>query len=252
MTETQTKQKPSFRETRRGITMDLDDVGLQFNSDRVGPNNFIGLRKADYGEGFKMPTAGQVSHLVYASLENRDYYKSAKDVVDTVRKRWITGDTALLWTPSGVYAQDHPKIENGRVSIRASMNEKKLKNKLGSREENSVVYSEDGNVRFTPCGFQTGRQSSSQLANNAGIVAIFGTLVEAEAIARSSEHYESQPWFGAFNKGDINEPLVRVPNLFLVDFGNRLGISGSGWKSLDEEGFSFGVRESGKATRAKK
>ena len=238
-----TKTKPSFKETRRVTTMDLDDVGLSFNAQRVGPNNFIDLRKANYGEGFRMPTIGQLAHLVHASLENRKEYESAREVVKTLKDYWLAGNTALLWTPNGLYAIDEPEIKDDRVSI----DEKTLRSKLGSIQKDDVAYSDDGRVRFTPYGFKVGEQSASDLASNSGIIAIFGTPEEADAVATVSEHYRLKPRFWAFES--IVEPLIRVPVLDSDGFGYGLSVSGS-WDDLYGGRCSFGVRETGEASRA--
>ena len=239
-----TKTKPSFREERKITTMNLDDVGLSFNSQLVGPDNFVNLRKANYGEGFRMPTFGQLAHLVHASLENRKEYKSAQEVVDALRNYWLVGDTSILWTPEGMYAQDFPEIKGDRVS----MNERTLKSKLGARQEGDVVYSDDGKVRFTPYGFKTGEQSASDLSRNAGIIAIFGIPEEAEAIARSSEHYKFNTNF--WTPEEVDTPKIRVPDLGSGGFDGGLivGIGGY-WGVLGGGGRSFGVREGGEASR---
>jgi hypothetical protein len=60
--------------------------------------------------------------------------------------------TGVLYSKkhNGVFVQDRPKIEDGKVNL----SETELENSLGSREEERVVYSNDGNVRFTPFGYK--------------------------------------------------------------------------------------------------
>ena len=124
---TNTIAKPSFREVVAVTTMNLDDANLQFNSQRVGPTNFAGLRNADYGTGFQMPTIPQLIPLVYASLENKGY-ATAKGVIQTLKQSWLTGNTGILYTSKGMFVQDNPELTEGRVS----MDEKTLESMLGS------------------------------------------------------------------------------------------------------------------------
>src|SRR3972149_10623582 len=95
-------KKPEFREVVTVTNMELPDSGLTFNSQRVGPMNFNGLRNADYGQGFRMPTMPELVQLVYASLENQDY-KTAKEVISTLRSYWFTGNTAIHYFPTGMF-----------------------------------------------------------------------------------------------------------------------------------------------------
>src|SRR3989344_691898 len=118
-------QKPSFRE-KEGL-IHLDDSGLTFNAQRVGPMNFAGLRNADYGYGFRMPTIPELIPLVYAALESQKH-QTAKSIVNTLKDYWLTGNTGILYTPKGMFVQDNPSINDRRVV----MEEKTLESKLGS------------------------------------------------------------------------------------------------------------------------
>ncbi|MCH7568318.1 MAG: hypothetical protein IIA87_02755 [Nanoarchaeota archaeon] len=244
MIETATRTKPSFRETRRVITMDLKDRGLSFNSVGVGPGSFIGLREANYGEGFVMPTIGQMSRLVYAALENSKDYETAREVVSTLRNHWLIGNTGILWTPSGMYAQDRPEIKNDRVY----MDESSLKEKLGLCQEGDVVYSDDETVRFTPYGFKVETQSALDLSRNAGIITLFGGEEEADAIAQVSQHYKMNPRFLTFES--VDSPKVGVPALYSSGFGGGFVVGGD-WIGSGSYGLSFGVNESGEEADAR-
>lgn len=225
--------KPSFRE-ENGI-IHLDDVGLSFNAQRVGPMNFYGLRNADYGDGFRMPTMPESVPLVYASLENQNY-ASAKNVVKTLRKRFLAGNTGILYVPEGMYVQDNPNIREGKIS----MDQKTLQNKLGSYEEAEVIFSDDKTVRFTPYEFNGESQSRLDLSRNTGIIALVCGEENAEKLAKASEHWKRQPYFWALSS--VDSPQIRVAGLISYDFNNRLGVVAG-----DSEDFvgscSFGVRE---------
>lgn len=232
----ETITKPTFKEVIAVTTMKLDD-GLVFSSQRVGPMNFNGLRKADYGNGFRMPTMPELVSLVYASLENKDY-DTAKNVIETLRNHWISGNTGIRYVPEGMYVQDNPNMENGRIS----MNQKTLERKLGKHEEKGVVFSDDKLVRFTPYDYKRGSQSSLELSKNPGVIALTGSEENAEKIARASKHYKVNPCFWVLS--DVDSPQTRVAGLGsgYRDVGGRLSVGADGFEG-DDSGCSFGVLE---------
>ncbi len=196
-----TIKKSSFKETVTITTINLEDVGLNFNARRVGPKNFVDLRNANYGEGFRMPTIPEVVPLIYASLENQNY-TTAQNVVRTLKDHRISGNTGILYTEKGMYAQDNPNLRNSIVS----MNERILKSKLGPTEEAGVVFSDDKSVRFTPYGFKIERLGKD-LGKNKGIIAIVGGQENAEKLVRVSEHDRFGLYFRA---SDYHNFLVHM------------------------------------------
>lgn len=239
----ETITKPSFRE--EGNLMVLDDVGLQFNVQRVGPTNFSGLRKADYGLGSRMPTMPEIVSLVYASLESQDY-ETAKDVIKTLRSNWLTGNTGILYVPEGMlYVQDNPELRDNRVFMGA----KTLESTLGSHEESGVIFSDDRSIRFTPYNFKRASQTPLELSTNQGVVALVGGEENAEKIAKASEHYKLDPRFYALS--NVKLPEIRVAGLGSGDFDYGLFVGASDGEGFGD-GCSFGVRESGEATHVGK
>lgn len=229
-------QKPIFNERVGTPTIiALPEFNLQFNDQRVGPTDFAGLRQADYGQNFRMPTMPELVRLIYASLENRRDYSSARNVVQKLREYWLTGNTGILFTQKGMYVKDNPEMKEGRIV----MNEKKLEGKLGKTEVKGVTFSNDLSVRFTPYGFKRESQTASKLAKNSGVIAIAGGEEEAEIIAKSSEHYETNPYFRAFNE---DSPQTKVAVLSSFIFADRLDVYAAD-EELDGGGCSFGVRE---------
>lgn len=234
--------KPSFEET-----MNLLDVGLRFNAQRVGPTNFRGLREADYGKGFRMPTMPELVPLVYASLENQDH-DTAKNVVKTLKRNWITSNTGIFYAPEGMFVQDNPELKDGKIL----MNQKALESKLGSHRERGVMFSDDRSVRFTPYKFtpykfKIGSQSALDLARNSGIIALVGGGENAEKLAKASEHYRAEPYFWTFDR--VKSPQTRIVGLISgdffdidVDFVFGLGIYANDSEYLAGR-FSFGVQK---------
>jgi len=228
-----TIQKPSFREVIAITTISLDDEGLVFNAQRVGPMNFYGLRKADYGRGFRMPTMPELVQLVYASLENQNY-DTAKNVVNTLRDHWLTANTGILYVPEGMFVQDNPKLKDGIIS----MSQKSLEKKLSSHEEKRVVFSDDKTIRFTPYNYKRESQTPLELSTNTGIIALVGGEENAEKLARASEHYKLKPYLWALENVSLSQ--TRVAGLNSSSFGRGLAVdANSGGVFVDS--FSFGV-----------
>lgn len=232
--------KPRFEEI---TTMNLPDVGLRFNAQRVGPFGFHGLRKINYyGKGFRMPTLPELVPLVYSSLENKKEYKTAKNVIKTLKNNRITGNTAIHYVPKGMFVQDNPELEDRILSDRTiSMNQKALESKLGSHEEKGVVFSDDRSVRFTPYNFKRNFQTPLELSINTGIIALVSGEENAEKLAKASEHYKVKPSFWALE--NVALPITRVAGLWTdFFFARKLLVNAD-----DVEGFvsrfSFGVQK---------
>jgi len=234
--------KPKFKETIAVTTIELDD-GLVFNAQRVGPMNFNGLRNADYGPGFRMPTMPELVPFIYASLENKNY-NAAKNVVKTLRNHWIAGNTGILYVPDGMFVQDNPELKK-----RISMNQKTLKGKLGKHEEKGVVFSENRNIRFVPYGFKRESQSALELSTNTGIIALVGGEENAEKIAKASEYYRLNPYFWALE--NVDSPQIRVADLYSGGFDDGLGVDAGSSESGGGR-FSFGVLKDAEGIVAKK
>jgi len=240
-----TIQKPLFREVVAVTTMNLDDVGLVFNAQRVGPANFAGLRGADYGPGFRMPTMPKLVPLVYASLENQDY-ETAKNVIKTLKNNWLTGNTVIHYFPEGMFVEDMPQMKDGRI-VRPSF--KTLERKLGKHEEKGVVFGDDGRTRFTPYNYKRESQSALKLSKNTGVIALTGSEENAEKLAEASKHYRANPYFWALS--DVGSPETRVAGLYSDGFDGRLDVDAGG--SEDGGGrCSFGVLEKDTVGVAKK
>lgn len=248
----ETKIKPNFRE--EGNLMVLDDIGLQFNAQSVGfnaqsagPRNFLELRQADYGPGFRMPTIPELVPLVYASLENQDY-DAAKNVVNLMEDYWLTGNTGIRYVQEGMFVQDNPKWKGERIY----MSQKVLESRLGSHEEEGVVFSDDGSVRFTPYGFVREEEQSSQaLSVNPGVIALVGGEENAEKLARASEHYKHGCWFHALSCVELPE-IISVAGLFSYGFNRpRLGLDANVFVSYVDR-FSFGVLKDAEGIDSKK
>ena len=198
-----TNEKPKFEQL---TTMTLPDVGLRFNARRIGPKNFKGLRENDYGEGFRMPTIPELVPLIYASLGNKNY-NTTKNVVKTLKKDWITGDTGILYVPEGMFVQDNPELKDGQIS----MNQTALEKRLGSHKERGVIFSDNRSVRFTSYDFKRKSQTPLELSINTGIIALVGGEENAEKLAKASEHYRLKPYF--YTLKNVGSSITRIADL---------------------------------------
>ena len=217
--------------------MNLDDVGSIVNSQRVGPMNFICLRDIDYGNGLRMPTMSELLRLVHASFENEEC-ETAKHVIETLKNYCLMGNTGVLYTRDGMYVQDNPDAQ-GKIF----MEQKTLIGKLGSHVEKGVVFSDNGLVRFTPCEFKVRILNHSELAKNSGVIALTGSLENAEKLAQiSAHHYKSNPFFWALGK--VDPPKIRIAGLDSREFGRRLCVVANYFEDPRRR-YSFRVMDAG-------
>ena len=230
-----TIQKPTLGEVVAAKIMYLPNEGLIFNAQRFGPMNFEGLRQANYGFGFRMATMPELVPLVYTSLENQTY-ESAKNVINALRNHWLTGNTGILYVPKGMFVQDNPALENGRIS----MNQETLEDRLGSYQERGVFFSDDRKIRFVPYGFKRESQKASVLSENPGIIALTGSEKNAEKLARASDCYRANPSLWTLDK--TNSPEIRVASLYSDsdDIDGGLNICASHSENCGNR-FSFGI-----------
>ena len=187
------RQSPAFEEIVSSV--DLKDVGLVFNAQTFGPASFIDLKRFDYGEGFRMPTISELVPLVYAAMENQRRYKTAEEIMTSMGCGQIVGNTITHFFDDGFFVEDNPrkiktKVKDSYAKIIDIIipRQEFLKKRLGSREEQGVVFSGDGNLRFVPYGFKIGEQSTSEFVTNPGVLAVVKNQENAEKLARFSKH----------------------------------------------------------------
>lgn len=234
-------QKPIFKETIGITTIDLPEFNLQFNAQRVGLMSFANLRNANYGAGFRMSTMPQLIPLVYSLYENRRN-PTARDLAQKLRDNPFSGNTGILYTYKGMFVQDNPEAEKEGILSKINMDEKSLKDMLGSREEKGVVFSDDGRVRFTPYGFKVGSQRPSVLAKNRGVIAFAGGEEKAEMLALASKYYKIKPEFEALQRSEF-PAQVRFANIHSCNFGAHIYVDAGASLLFNRENYTFGVRE---------
>jgi hypothetical protein len=204
----------------------------------VGPNTYAEVGKGISQQRLRRPTFSQTSALVHRAFqrlqeEPKDVY--ALEIKDKMNNNWFWGFTRLLWTPEGVYGYD-----NLKDVVRS---ERYLKARLGKKEVNDVVYSDDGNVRFASRNskfFRLGEQKPSDLENNA-VVRVMGKESSGRQLAFVAAQYRPNPFVFGVEIGEGQKPEQGVSALdgyWCVD--GRLDVSGdAGGDSRD--GYAFGV-----------
>src|SRR3989344_1592115 len=196
--------------------------------------NFNQLRQADYGKGFRQPTFGELLDLTISSYLNQGN-NGADKVVQTAKQFFLSGNTAILYTPQLVIVQDMPRVENGRIV----MDKDNLVSKLGLREENGVRFSDDGTIRSINYGFETEWQTTDQMRNNPFSIALTGDILAPEKLAEIQEKIGMKAYVWALDKGTNN--VIRVPGLSEID--GRLVLGGDDWYGLLGDRCSFGVQQ---------
>jgi len=203
---------------------------VSFVSPAFGPGNYVNVGNSITEAGLEQPTMEQTVSLIYNAWQNpKEKYSS--DVINKLKKNWLWAFNGLLYFPNeGIYIQDRPKIENGKIL----MDKKDLTKKLESN---------DSSVRFVPFdSFKKGFQSPLELAKNTFIQALAGKE-GVDKLASVANRYKIKPYVWTINKNDVNEMKIRVAGLNSVrffDFG-RLIVGCYCWDGGD--GFAFGIHK---------
>ncbi|MFH1589668.1 MAG: hypothetical protein ABIB43_03830 [archaeon] len=248
--------KPSFKETVRHTTITLDDVGLEFNVDPIFADSFSKLRKADYGEGFRMATAPELSLLLSACFENKKN-NSAKKIIEDMGEALyenILGDTGVYFLKKGIFFQDHPNIKNYKIH----MTKRDLFDKLGSHEEGGVIFSDDGSIRYVPERKLEGQyhtlfhcllQTNEELAQNPEIIGLVGGIENAEKLSQTQNNLQPNYIFSTHN---LEYSLQRegydqekTPHTSTSNFKSGYGCLITEIKSDFDLGHAYGVKEIG-------
>ena len=239
---------------------DVDGSRLDFNVERVGGSSvgadYFYLRGAQYGpegNGFREPTFGELAPLVHAALGTKDT-NEAKRVIETLEGCGMAGKTMAITGREGLFADDNPDLKlidlsyQERVKDGLQQYEDFLKNRLGRREENGVVYSDDGIVRFTPYGFKLGTQSKLHFSKNRGLIVLVGNIERADMLAEASRHYTLKPSLIS-EFGETDTLQLRMPGVRRGDFfSDDLFVDCDGRSGCDSGRGSFGIRKSAEGT----
>ena len=218
----------NIREGRTYLDANSNKGKISFVSPAFGPSTYAKVGQEITDAGLERPTMEQTASLAYDAWQNPDE-KYSKDIIGKMRTNWLWGFNGLLYVPKeGVYIQDRPEVQNGRVV----MDQTDLVKKMESGDES---------VRFVHFGFKRESQSSLELSKNPFIQALAGEE-GADKLAQVSENYKIKPFVWALY--NVDNPTIRVASLGSnrdLD-GDRLRVRGYDWGD-DNDGYAFGVFE---------
>jgi hypothetical protein len=172
----------------------------------VGPDTYRNLQAEIEQSGLVPPTMSETASLLdrVFDRENSDY---ASTEVKAIRKRirdgGITAFTGILWTPEGVYMQDHPEIREGGLY----MDHENLKSRM-AEEDPSVRF-----VSYPQSHKSFTEERSATMSENRYLIALAGEE-GAEKLERISKAYQMNPqlfMFSCFE--EVTFPPTRTPSL---------------------------------------
>ena len=229
------KTQPTFNVRPAVTTIQVGDV--VYNAEPAGPGNWHKLRQADYGQDFRQGTFGEnftLAHSGYINQksENEQTRKHARNVVQVVRKQWLTGNTALYGGEKElIFAQDFPEVQEGNIV----MNQKDLEARLGKHQVGDVVISDDCLVRAMPREkVREGECNTEQMLKESYPIFLTGDAEAPEKMADMMQTVEKPGYLWVPRKNK-----VRVPGLGESDV--RLFLVGL-WFEFFVDRYSFGVR----------
>lgn len=202
------KTEMKVKEPQDGIAesddlRDVDGSKLSFYIRGVGPCSYFGLRGENYGPegaGFVQPTFGELMPLIYFAWKNSAWRgraidrTNAKPVVRALAHGGLAGRTIALVGSRGLFADDNPNLDLIRD---LQEYETILEKRLGSKEENGVVYSDDMSIRFTP-RVKKLREIFTNSPTSSGVITLVGNeerekmlyAVSGNVVGRPIDNYE--------------------------------------------------------------
>jgi len=140
------------------------------------------------------------------------------------------------------------------------MNELDLENRLGSKEEMGVTYSNDGTVRFVPFGYKIGDQSPSKARKNPYVIGLIGkegAKKFAQLESLENKRYGADLFVHSFE--EVDKKVIKISALCNAGFwgvfnwrgheienGNRIILHGDlsyNGEVNGEIGYAFGIQE---------
>jgi len=92
----------------------IETAGRVYGDTPTRPGNFHQLRQANYGQGSRQATFGEILDLAYSSHINQGNVEADK-VIQTAKNNPLSGNTAMRYTPQIRIVQDMPEVRDGRI-----------------------------------------------------------------------------------------------------------------------------------------
>ncbi|MBS3083271.1 hypothetical protein J4423_00535 [Candidatus Pacearchaeota archaeon] len=192
------------------------------------------LRQANYGEGFRMATFGEVLDLVHQSYLNQGN-TGADNVVRATRQFWLSGNTVAYGGRDIITVQNFPEIKEGRII----MDFEELESLLNEGEDlvPGVRISRDGNVGFVLRNkVRGGWHDETQIRGSLYPIVLALSKNGSDNMADISRVKQKSAYFALPTVGKITV-------LDLDEDDDRLGFGGYYWGEFDNGRHSFGVKE---------
>lgn len=213
-----------------------------------GPGTYADVRRRIETMKLGRPTMGEGASLIYACMQNQSEI-FAKEFLEKMKTPfWVS--TIRYETPQGVYAIDHPEVnESGEIMIPQNLRINRGDLASRTREDdrvhyNSAVYNGDDIVRMENSIRLTASESlvenilSSQLHES--------RIIRAEAgrqgllkLAEVAKKQHNMVFVGGKNNLQV-ERTVKIPALYFSNDG-RLVIAGDDYNSDRGDGWCIGI-----------
>ena len=205
---------------------------LTFLHPAIGPGTYNNVMGQVTKDELLRPTSSQTLSLVDLAYQNRDS-PYIKDVADLFIKKYLWSATEnLSILKNGIIVYDNINGEMPQTS-------KKLL---------EMYESKDQRVRLVPYGFKTGSQEVSDFVRNPYVIAQFGEG-QMDLVARVAERFKLKPWVNAVQ--NVDRETKRYTALGSLWGGGRLCVDGA-YHGGDDDGYAFGVRNTGEASHTQK
>lgn len=188
------------------------------------------------------PTMSETISLIHDAYENpKDDELISSEIKSIMREGLFYAFNGILYIPKeGILFTPNPKfMECAECAYFLIMNKDDLMSKLGSKEENGIVYGSNG-IRFLKgYNFNTEFQVASKLARNPFVIALAGEnsydegLKQADKLSYIAGKYKERPClFAIKNPERLTKKVASVSsyknsNRLFID-GDDHGSSGSG------------------------
>jgi len=220
----------------KGITI-LKPIGtgLVFTYPAYGPDTFANVAATIEADDLTTPTMADKAALVYSAFNSDNKYsREIRKLMED--DEWLWGFTGILPSSKhdGYFIQDHPKIREGMPF----MDGDELISRLGSKEANGIVYSDDGTIRFVRDIFGITGDNILPLRSHPYIIALAGEEGAQKLSEIEGYIYKVRPHVALPPLDDI----TRVPVLgFGCWYDGGRWFTSIGYNDGDRKGSAFGL-----------
>lgn len=227
----ETLTKANIRRGRTEIDVPYKDRTITFIYPAKGLGTYQSVMDQVSLDSLLRPTSSQTIPLVDLALQDKDE-PELKDVLAKFKNNYLWASTENL------------SIPGNRIIVYDNVDGKMPQT---SKELLEMYESKDPRVRFVEGSFETESQSISDFVKNPYVIAQFGEE-QMDLVAKVAERFKYKPYVNALQ--NVDREAKRYTALDSDWDGFRLGVDGC---RVDyDDGFAFGVRNTGEASQAQK